>query len=142
MLLQAKTQKGTNAGAYTLSITSLDNKNYTLSNADGLLTQTLTITQKQVVVELVPPTDLEADGETKEFSVVVNGNLTSDAIGAEYILKRDGVKVNNNDTALAGTYTVEFVGLTGAKAGNYVYSGETVLGAFEVVEPAIEEPLE
>lgn len=102
----------TDAGSQTLTVTGLDNKNYTLTGMTGTKTNTLKINPRTVNITWSGATNVVYDGKAHTVTAKVTG-VGGAAVGFQY-------SSTANTQTNAGNYTVQVSSLDNA---NYTLSG-------------------
>ena len=100
----SNTHSFTDAGTYTLSVSELNNKNYTLSGVEGQTSPALIIKPQSVVISWNLYDDVVYDGTERELIATVKGSMDSTEIPFTYV---EGTRTFTN----VGTYTAKVDGL-------------------------------
>ena len=100
----SNTHSFTDAGTYTLSVSELNNKNYTLSGVEGQTSPALIIKPQSVVISWNLYDDVVYDGTERELIATVKGSVDGTEIPFTYV---EGTRTFTN----VGTYTAKVDGL-------------------------------
>ena len=106
-----------NVGTYNFGISSLSSNNYTLANADGETTRTMTITPRVIEVSW------EGVAQVAGSTFMPVAKVTNLVSGDDVTLK---VELNTSTPANQleiGNYTATVTGISGDDAGNYKIDG-------------------
>lgn len=114
----------TNAGSQTITITALENSNYTLTGATGSKSQTLRINPKPVTVTWTGNTSVTFDGNPHSISATVTG-VGGVSVGFSY-------GTTNNTQTNAGNYTVKIGELSDS---NYTLTGASNVSCDLIIAP-------
>ena len=114
----------TNAGSQVITVTGLEDDNYTLTGATGSKSQTLKINPRPVNVSWAGDTSVTFDGNPHSVIATVTG-VNGNAVGFSY-------GSTNNTQINAGNYTVKINELSD---GNYTLTGATATSIDLVIAP-------
>ena len=120
----------TDAGTGTVTITGLDNGNYTIAGASGL-SETFTITPKEIGIAWTD-TALTYNGSAQKPTATATGTYDRDSIS----LTITGAQTNAGDG-----YTAEVTDITGTGADNYTLPADKT-GAFTIARVKLDRPTE